>query len=132
MVNRQDDGKMQVNYMCGVCLPDKDPNKEGEEHQGSEWYINWHQIKEDLIDIKEGLKEEKENNSGIINSGGELIKKLSKVITCVPHMPRAKNAAEGIEAQLNWIKALLKDLIKAVLNFRALSTTWTNVTAAEV
>ena len=123
MANRQDDSKMQANYMRGACLSDGDSNKGGEEHQESEWYVNWHQIKEDLIDIREGLKEEKKNNSRIINSEGELIEKLSKVIICVPYVLCAKNAAEGIKAQLDWIEALLKDLIKAVLNLRALSTT---------
>ena len=76
-----------------------------------------------MIDIREDLKEEEENNSRIINSGGELIKKLSKVITYISHMPRAKNAAEGIKAQLNQIEALLKDSTKAVSNPRVLSTT---------
>ena len=123
MANRRGDGKMQVNCVCGVCLPDGDSNKGGEEHQESGWYVNWHQIKEDLIDIREGLKEEKENNGEIINSEGELIEKLSKVIVCVLCVPCAKNAAEGVEAQLDWIEALLKDLIKAVLNSRVLSTT---------
>ena len=36
MVNRQGDGKMQVNYIHKACLSDKDLNKGGEEHQGSE------------------------------------------------------------------------------------------------
>ena len=51
-----------------------------------------------MIDIREGLKEEEKNNSRIINSGGELIKKLSKVITCVPCVLCTKNAAEGVKA----------------------------------
>ena len=98
MINRQGDSKMQVNCVHEARLSDEDLNKGGEEHQGSEWYINWHQIKEDLIDIREGLKEEEENNSRIINSGGELIEKLSKVIAHVPHVPCTKNAAEGVKA----------------------------------
>ena len=112
-----------MNYVHEVRLSDGDSNKEGEEHQRSEWYANWHQIKEDLIDTREGLKKEKKNNSKIINSKEELIKKLSKVIICMPYVPCTKNAAEDIEAQLDWIEALLKDLTKAILNLRALSTT---------
>ena len=84
--------------MHGVYLPDEESNKRGEEHQVSERYVNWHQIKEDLIDIREGLKKEKENNSRVINSGGELIAKLSRVITYMPCVLRMKNAAEGVEA----------------------------------
>ena len=98
MANRQGDGKIQANYMRGACLSDKELNKEGKEHQGSEWYVNWHQIKEDLIDIREGLKKEKKNNSRIINSREELITKLSRVITCISCVLHTKNAAEGIKA----------------------------------
>ena len=98
MTNRQDNDKMQANCMHEVFLPDRDLNKGGEEHQESEWYINWHQIKEDLIDIREGLKKEEENNSRIINSEEKLIKKLSKVITYMPCVPCAKNAAEDVKA----------------------------------
>ena len=92
---------MQANYVCGACLSDEDSNKEGEEHQESEWYTNWHQIKEDLIDIREVLKEEKKNNSKIINSEEELIEKLSKVIIYMPCVLCTKNTAEDIEAWLN-------------------------------
>ena len=116
MANRRGDGGTQANRVRGACLPDGEPNKGGEEHQGSGWYANWHQIKEDLIDIREGLKEEEENNSGVIDSGGELITKLNRVIACVSRVSYAKNAAEGVEAQLDRIKALLKDLTKAILN----------------
>ena len=123
MANRQDDGKTQANHMHEACLPDGELNKGGEEHRGPEWYANWHQIKEDLIDIREGLKEEKKNNKGVINSREELITKLSRVITHMPHISHIKNAAEGIKTQLNWIKALLKNLIKVTLNPWALNTT---------
>ena len=47
-------------------------------------------------------------------------------------MPRAKNTAEGVKAQLDQIEALLKDLTKAVLNPRVLSTTWANIMTAEM
>ena len=106
MANRRGDGETQANRVRGACLPGGEPNKGGEEHQGSGWYANWHQIKEDLIDIREGLKEEEENNGGVFDSGGELIEKLSKVIARVPRVPRAKDAAEGIEARLDRIEAL--------------------------
>ena len=132
MANRQGDGEMQANCVHGARLPDVEPNKGGEEHQGSEWYANWHQIKEDLIDIREGLKEEEENNGEVFDSGGELIAKLSRVIAHVPRVSRAKNAAEDVEAWLDWIKALLRNLTNATPNLRALNTTWANIAAAGV
>ena len=51
----------------------------------------------DVIDIREGLKEEKKNNSKVINSKEELITKLSRIITHVPHISHVKNAAEDIK-----------------------------------
>ena len=48
--------------------------------------------------MREGLKEEKENNSKVINSREELITKFSRVIISVSHILCVKNAAEGVKA----------------------------------
>ena len=40
----------------------------------------------------------KENNSKVINSGEELIKKFSRIITCMSYELCAKNAAEDVKA----------------------------------
>ena len=128
MVIRGDGGETCAARTRQAYSPGGQVNKGGEEHQGPGWYANWQQIKDDLMDIKEGLRKEEENNGGVIE-GGELVEKLNKIIARVPHRPQVKQTTDGVEVRLNRIEALLKTSTKIILNPQAQDATWANVAA---
>ncbi len=69
--------------------PQKQANKErGENQTQDQQAAEWQQIKCDLIDIKEGLLKEVENNGGTVEVGENLIKQLNRIIARVPHASR--------------------------------------------
>ena len=131
MVIRGDGGEARADRTRRACSPGGQTNKGGEEHHGTGWYANLQQIKKDLLDIKEGLKKEEENNGGVIE-GGELVEKLNKIIARVPRGPHAKQTTEGVEARLDRIEALLKTSTKSTPNLQVQNATWANVVAAGV
>ena len=68
---RDDDTRAKDTREASVSRAQTD--QEEEEHQKVDCYANWHQIKADLIDIKEGFKKEKENNEEIPEHDDALI-----------------------------------------------------------
>ena len=82
MIIRGDKSETHMDRTCRASFSGDQTNKEREEHQRSGWYANWQQIKEDLLDIKEGLKKEEKNNDRVIERD-KLVEKLNKIIVCV-------------------------------------------------